>query len=296
MRILITVDSYFPSCNGIQFVTSYLAEGLAQRGHSVHVITKKYEGFQDSQDSNEVINGVEITRFEMGTKHMIHSGDEQGFLDYVLANQSKFDVMINVGAHTPFTEWLLPVIDQIRIPKVLHLHSIYDFKFHKSDFDCLKSLASKILGNVRWRWYFFRYKNAFKQYNAVLQLHEKDYSYAFFKRKYGIESMILENAAENQFFEIEGVKKEKFILNVANYCKGKNQLQCVKVFENSNLSNEWKLIFIGSKSNAYYKKLKNYCEDNRIKKIGSIECPNFIPDGFLRYWINSIFSLLLFRT
>lgn len=33
------------------------------------------------------------------------------------------------------------------------------------------------------------------------------------------------------------------------------------------------------------KKLKNYCEDNRIKKIGSIECPNFIPDGFLRYWI-----------
>ena len=33
------------------------------------------------------------------------------------------------------------------------------------------------------------------------------------------------------------------------------------------------------------KKLKDYCEENHIKKIGDIECPNFIPDGFLKYWI-----------
>lgn len=33
------------------------------------------------------------------------------------------------------------------------------------------------------------------------------------------------------------------------------------------------------------KKLKDYCEENQIKNIRNIECPNFIPDGLLKYWI-----------
>ena len=257
MKILITVASYFPSTDGVQFVTSYLAEGLVQRGHHVHIVTKEYDKIQDS---NEIINGVHITRFKAYTKHMSHKGDKSDYIEYILDNHSKFDVMINVSTQTPYTDWLLPIIDKIHIPKILHLHSIWDFSFHTNDFNSLKSFVSKILGNTRWAIYFLRNKKAFRQYNAVLQLHNKDYGYVYFKNKYDIDSLVLENAAEEMFFDIENVEKEHYILNVSNYDKRKNQLACIKAFEKSNLPEDWKLVLVGSRDNSYYKMLKEYCE------------------------------------
>lgn len=258
MRCLITVASYFPSSDGVQFVTSYLAEGLVKKGHSVTVVTKVYDDFPNS---NEIINGVTVTRFSAYTEHMYHKGDKKSFWDYILSNQDNFDVMINVSTQAPFTDWLLPIIDKIKIPKVLHLHSVWEFKFRKTDFESFKSVASKALGYVRWGWYFLTSKGAFRKYDAVLQLHEKDYGYVFFKKHYGIDSIVLENAAEDAFFDIEGVEKEKVILNVSNFYKRKNQLECIKVFEKSNLSEDWKLVLIGSKNTSYYRELKAYCEN-----------------------------------
>ena len=51
------------------------------------------------------------------------------------------------------------------------------------------------------------------------------------------------------------------ILNVSNDCKRKNQLECVKVFEDSNLPDDWKLVLVGSRNNSYYRQLKEYCEN-----------------------------------
>lgn len=258
MRVLYTVSTYIPHMDGIQAVTSYLAEGLVKKGHSVDLITYEYSALTDKKE--EVINGVRVMRFPAKTVHMRHRGDKAGYQKMIVENQKNYDVLINVGSQTAFTDWLLPIMDQIHIPKVLHLHSMWDFKLHKHDFDSLRSLASKVLGNIRWGGYFIWNKKAFKQYDAVLQLHVKDYSYAFFKKVFGIDSLALENAAEEPFFETDGVQKEKIILNVSNYYKRKNQLQCIKVFEESNLDGDWKLVLVGSKDNAYYKKLKHYCE------------------------------------
>ena len=190
----------------------------------------------------------------------MHRGNKEGYQKFILENQKNYDAMINVGSQTAFTDWLLPIIDQIHIPKVLHLHSIWDFKYYKSDFNSLRSFASKTVGNLRWGWYFGQNKNAFKQYDTVLQLHGKDYSTAFFKKKYNIDSMVLENAAEEAFFETDGVKKEKVIVNVSNYGEMKKQMDTIKAFEKSDISDDWKLVLIGSKETEYYKQLKEYCE------------------------------------
>ena len=258
MKILYTVSTYNPHTDGIQFVTSYLAEGLVKKGHSVDLISYEYPELTDKKE--EVINGVRVMRYPVKTVHMLHKGDKEGYQKFILDNQNNYDIMINVGSQTAFTDWLLPIIDQIKIPKVLHLHSVWEFKLRKTDFDSLKSFASKMLGYARWGMYFLKYKKAFRKYDTVLQLHEKDYGYIFFKKKYKIDSVVLENAAEDAFFDIEGVKKEKIILNVSNFYKRKNQLQCIKAFEKSNLSDDWKLVLVGSKDTSYYRGLKKYCE------------------------------------
>lgn len=258
MKILYTVSTYKPHMDGIQFVTSYLAEGLAARGHTVDLIAYEYPELTDKKE--EMINGVHVMRFAAKTVHMQHKGDPEAYRNFILTHQDEYDVMINVGSQTAFTDWLLPIMDQIRIPKVLHLHSVWEFTLHKHDLASLRYLAAKLLGNLRWGWYFLRYRKAFHQYDAVLQLHEQDYGYRFFKKIYGIDSVVLENAVEAPFFEIDGVQKEKTILNVSNYCTRKNQLQCVKVFANSKLPDDWKLVLVGSRNNAYYQQLKRYCE------------------------------------
>ena len=257
MRILYTVSTYNPHVDGIQFVTSYLAEGLAKKGHSVDLIAYEYPELTKVKE--EDINGVHVIRLPVKTVHMRHRGDKEAYQRLIVENQDKYDVMINVGSQTAYTDWLLPIMDQIHIPKILHLHSVWEFKFHKWDFASFKTFASKAVGNVRWSGYFNRYEKAFKQYDAILQLHKEDYGYKFFKKKYGIDSTVLENAAEEFFFDIDNVKKEKYILNVSNYCKRKNQLECIKAFADSDISDEWKLVLVGSRDNSYYKMLKEYC-------------------------------------
>ena len=259
MKILYTVSTYNPHTDGIQFVTSYLAEGLVKRGHSVDLIAYEYPDLTDKKE--EVINGVRVMRYPVKTVHMMHKGDKEGYQKWIIGNQKNYDVMINVGSQTALTDWLLPVMDQIKIPKVLHLHSVWDFGLHKTDFASFKIFASKMFGNLRWGGYFLKYKKAFQSYDVVLQLHNKDYAYNFFKRKYGVESRVLENAAEDDFFEIEHVKKEKVIINVSNYGRMKNQLDTIKTFEKSSLSDEWNLVLIGSKKTSYYQELDNYCKN-----------------------------------
>ena len=56
----------------------------------------------------------------------------------------------------------------------------------------------------------------------------------FLKQKYGIDSAIIENAAEKYFFDdtmdnnIE--VPEKYFINVSNYMDRKNQLEALKCF------------------------------------------------------------------
>lgn len=45
MRILVTVNTYYPMLDGVQAVTDYLTTGLAQRGHQITVVTPCHQDF-----------------------------------------------------------------------------------------------------------------------------------------------------------------------------------------------------------------------------------------------------------
>lgn len=268
MKILITCHSYYPKKDGVQFVTQYLAEGLVKLGCEVTVFTNHCPDVTNIRE--ERFNGVFIKRFEALTKHAIYYGDKKKYQNEVLNQYSKFDVMVNVCTQCPTTDWLFPILDKINIPKVLYLHSIWDFKFKKEDFSELKKFLGKCWFNFRWGIYYNTHKKEFKKYNIVTQLHEMDYANKYFKNKYDINSIIIENAAEDVFFEKEIdeniILPKKYILNVSNYIKRKNQIRCLELFLNSDVPDDWELILIGSKRNSYYEKvLKRY---NEYKKTG----------------------------
>lgn len=257
LRLLMTVSTYKPHLDGVQFVTSYLAEGLAAKGHDVTVLTRAYPNLPDE----EVIHGVAVKRLSVNSSLLHSSGDKAVFYEYICQQQDNYDVLVNVCTQAPLTDWTLPVIHCIKKPVVLHLHSMWKFGLRKSDFTFFKVFAAKLLGNLRWGWYFVRYASAFKKYSAVLQLHEKDSACRFFKRFYGIDSTILENAAEQSFFFQEGIQKKKTIVYVANYMKGKNQKRCVDLFMRSGIQEDWTLLLLGSKESGYYRELRKYCEE-----------------------------------
>ncbi|ADL19087.1 glycosyl transferase group 1 [Acidilobus saccharovorans 345-15] len=58
MRIVHVVHSYWPAAGGIENVVRALAEGMASRGHEVHVVTAAYGG----RPREEVVNGVHVHR------------------------------------------------------------------------------------------------------------------------------------------------------------------------------------------------------------------------------------------
>ena len=269
MRVLITVNTYRPHVDGVQFVTTYLAEGLAKRGHTVDVVT-----YADKQSpvGEEEINGVRVLRWDAATVHMFHKGDKKGYQAYLLTHQADYDVLLQVGTQAALTDWALPILRKLRIPKALHIHSVWDFKVHAYDRDTVKHLLMKLIGNARWTAHFIRNRRSFGQYDRILQLHQADYSVAFMKRLCGKDSVILPNAVEDAFF-LPGSKgaNDHTVLYVANYSDMKNQKAAVHVFDQADLPENWKLVLIGAKENAYVGELRELAERLRREKKRQIE-------------------------
>lgn len=61
MKILFTVENYYPKNSGVPAVTKYLAEGLAVKGHDVHVATRWVENYPSQEEKGNVI----IHRFKI---------------------------------------------------------------------------------------------------------------------------------------------------------------------------------------------------------------------------------------
>ena len=272
MKVLITVNTYEPRHDGVQAVTKYLAEGLVNKGHEVDLITHYSPDRTKIRD--EIINGVHVIRWNAWTKYTIHHGNKDEYLNKLIRNDEHYDCLVNIGTQTPYCDWILPVIDKINIPKVLYIHSIWDFKYHKQYFQNFSVFAKKTYANIRWWVYYNRWGKAFRQYDRVIQLHEKDYSYLWFKKKYGIDSVIIENAADDSFFDSDvdatiHVPK-KYFINVANYDDRKNQKEILKAFLQAD-TDSYELILIGSEKNDYYERIadlyKNYKANGGSKNV-----------------------------
>lgn len=266
MKIVFTLHSYFPFSNGISSTMGYLAEGLCTKGYDVLVITHSHEGLP----YKETINGVKIIRQ--------YDGNAESYIHCINETVSEEDVLINVCVQTPTTDLLLPIIDKIRTKKkILYIHGIWHFGWTQRDKTSIHNIGSKIYNNLKWRWYFYKNTKNFKKYDVVTQLHEMDDGNIFFKKHYGIDSIIMENAADEAFFEKQDdsiiIEKytlpNEYLVCVANYSPLKNQELVLRAYYQSHSNME--LVFVGADESGYLDYLKQIENKLRSRDYQSLE-------------------------
>lgn len=293
MKILITVSTYFPKKDGVQNVTGYLAEGLVKLGHNVTVLTSN----KDLTSSNEEIyNGVKIVRINLYTKYGLYFGNKKEYKKIISEYANKVDVLINVCTQNAFTDLILKDLNKYKCKKILYKHDIFDFRFSTINFSSFASMVNKLWKEIRWSFYYSINGKYFKDYDVVTELHDKCYGYDFFEKKYGIRAKIIENAAENDFFEKKTLKDfvkpfDKYLLNVSNYDDRKNQKLAVREFLKANIDTKIGLVLIGSNSNKYYYSLINYANKLRKKyKLTDEQKPILMLHNIDRKYISSYVS------
>lgn len=273
MKIIITVGTYYPLSDGVQAVTGYLAEGMAQKGNNVIVLTRCFPGMKEK----EYHNGVEIRRYKVDTVHAVHRGNIRDYQKAVLELSNSADAIICVCPQIVTTDALLPVLKDIRCKKILYMHGMHNFSIKKFEIETVSLLTHKIWNQIRWAWLYYGHKEWFKQFDEIIQIHRLDGTYEFIKKHYGIKSKIIENAADNIFFEEKDCKIQiqgRYIINVANFIPSKNQESILEAFYRSNT--DMKLVLIGSSETPYYKKIvelneqlkKKYADKEVIIMIG----------------------------
>lgn len=113
MKILHTVEYYYPSIGGAQEVVKQLSERLVRLGHEVTVATTHLN------DRTEYVhNGVKIVDFDISGNMVGSYQGETGRYQEFLQN-SNFDVMMNYAAQQWTTDLALPILDHIPAKKVL---------------------------------------------------------------------------------------------------------------------------------------------------------------------------------
>ena len=68
MRIMFAVPSYWPSQDGVAYITGYLAQGLAARGHDVFVLTSAGNGGLQKLPEYEGHENVQVSRMRIYTR------------------------------------------------------------------------------------------------------------------------------------------------------------------------------------------------------------------------------------
>lgn len=270
MKIIFTVNTYYPLRDGVQFVTQYQAEGLAKRGHDVTVVTVKYPGTK----KEEIVNGVRVIRFPIETKHSFYIGKTSDYRKLILRLTENCDVLINMCMENASTELLFPILDKINCKKILYVHGMYNFSWKVSNVDSYSSKKQKVRAvlfkmwnNLRW-FYDYNFNGKYiKLYDNIIQLHKLDRATLYFKKKYGLSANIIPNAVEDSFFDkADESREQNYAICVSNYLPGKNQAFILKAFYQSK-AKDLGLILVGSNKNNYYNYLLRL-KSNLEKKYG----------------------------
>ncbi|MCI8635368.1 MAG: glycosyltransferase [Eubacterium sp.] len=250
MRICISVVTYYPEKNGVQFITQSLAEGLVKNGHEVTVVTKKFREYK----ADENINGVIVLRCNCNDKNMFHVGNKKEFQDKLISLSRNMDVMLFVNLQSVAADWALDILDSIKCQKILYMHGMHRFKWEKYDYSSFKNFCYKVLRNIRWRIFYSINKNKINSFDKMIHLHEQDDAYKFFEKRYPNKNFVLENFAENIFFtDIDNHSLSDYYIFISNYHPRKNQMLLLKSFYL--MKTPFKLIMVGSEKNKYYNKL-----------------------------------------
>lgn len=255
---MILVHTYYPAQNGVQAVTQYIAEGLAQNGNQVMVVTALKKEYSEHEKHND----VDIRRIIVHRKNRYtHKGDKKGY--YQLLAESKPDVLIVVGTQIWPFDWLVPMINEFKCKKILYTHGYPHYAEQFKVWPHLfKGEIRTFVREMYHKRYFDNLHNILNKFDLVTYLSETDPSYRYAQKWKLNNGKVLGNAVENAFWEYDYSKEEKnYVIdkeirffNVANYGERKNQKLLLEAFYKLNVTNA-ELILIGNARNEYYDKL-----------------------------------------
>lgn len=263
MKILFTTFSFYPETSGVPVVVQYLAEGLAKKGHNVSVVT-----CMNGHDYNvqETLNGVTIYRFNWGVNLFKNKyGEYQEYIKFVTEFSKDILILECLQCHT--TDILLPYLKYMNCKVVLHSHG--GPGIHQKMFRWDTNITHSI-GNThnwfRWKRYYKSTLPSFSKYIDAILCLSLCASDLHYMKKHMKRVEILENAANDIFFDeykqsldfssILNLKAKKYILCIANYIPNKGQLAIVKAFANIK-DKDYALVCIGSSKNEYYERVLN---------------------------------------
>ena len=261
--------------DGVSIVNQYMAEGLAQLGHRVSVITL----LKPEQSENEVHNNVEIKRFRIHyTKFRRYVGDIKLYQDHILSidRENRIDVLVTVCANSFAGTCTFPILNQLHCKKILYNHGMRDGKLHFTQITSIKSLLKEmLLGKLDVHFYKKNWKYICS-YDAAVHLFEHDSSHTYFEKNGFKENTVIMNTCSKDIFvgnycfrkdqEEDQLLLNKYNINypyfifVGNYCFRKDQLRALSVFAEIGFD-KFELVLIGSKNNDYYQKLQKYLDD-----------------------------------
>lgn len=221
MRILHTVQSYWPSIGGMQEVVRQLSERMVQAGHEVTVVTGRHP-LRNSKENN----GVSVVDFEIsGNLVTGMTGEVERYRKFVL--DGDFDVVVNFAAQQWATDALLTHLEQITAAKL----------FVPTGFSALY--------DPRYRDYFESMKNWLRHYDMNIFLSD-DYRDIKFAREHGIEKMIVipNGADEREFLQVADLdirkklvipSRDLLILLVGLHTGIKGHAEAIEVFRKTRM-------------------------------------------------------------
>ncbi len=207
MRILHTVQRYFPQTGGSEEVVRQLSEHLVRCGHEVTVATGACP-----QRRAHTIAGVRIAEFELrGNAVDGIRGDADRFQRFVRAGD--FDIVMNYAAQIWSTDLCFPLIGALRAKTVL------------------VPCGYSALDNPRFGTYFERLPDILRRYDAVVHL-SPNYRDAHFAAAHGLTNgRVIPNGADpaefapslrGRFRRAHGIGERPLLLHVSNHSLLKN--------------------------------------------------------------------------
>lgn len=189
MKILHTVEFYYPSIGGSQEVVRHLSERMAEAGHEVYVATTKLPNRESLK-----INGVNIVEFDLSGNEVngIKGKDADKYRDFLLTE--KFDVVMNYAAQQWATDIFLSVVDKVKARKVFvpcGFSALYDPEYAD---------------------YFDKMPERLRHYDALVFLanHYRDIDFA---REHKLENIVVipNGADEAEFSRLATDEEKRFI-------------------------------------------------------------------------------------
>lgn len=275
VKILITTFTYCPNKDGVAEACRVMAEGLATAGWQVQVATSMGNRWDDVEGPHEIINGVQITHFNLGGHPKgseMETEQLRTFASFVKAGD--FDVVVNQCWDVLISLWSRKFFDEIRAKRVLVSHGagahMYEWQ------------ARPTMGLGRWlRGVMFTFRNLplmLRGYHQVIFLSERADLGRFFDHAFASwtdhpDIQVVANGIDlgrfggsgETFRETHGIGNAPMALCVANYSERKNQRRTIRSFRSANVDGSV-LVCIGSELNDYSKGLMEL--DRRLAMKG----------------------------